>query len=58
MFSQFQPRRLAALALAAMLTGCASAPATHVVTDPQTDLRTYRTFSGAASRAIASARAT
>jgi uncharacterized protein DUF4136 len=45
MFSQFQPRRLAALALAAVLTGCASAPATHVVTDPQTDLRTYRTFS-------------
>lgn len=45
MFSEFQPRRLVALALVATLAGCASAPATHVVTDPQADLRSYRTFS-------------
>lgn len=44
MFSAHQSRRSAAVILVAIMAGCASAPATHVVTDPQADLRAYRTF--------------
>jgi hypothetical protein len=36
--------RIAALVLAAVLAGCASAPATRVVTDPEANLQAYRTF--------------
>ena len=40
----FRPSRMAALALIAILAGCAAAPATHVETDPQVDLHAYKTF--------------
>lgn len=45
MFPRSRPLCIAALGLIAALAGCASAPVTHVVTDPQADLRAYRTFS-------------
>jgi hypothetical protein len=44
MFCVSRPWRLTALALIAMLAGCASAPATHGVAEPQADLGAYRTF--------------
>ena len=45
MLSRFLPLRIAALVFVAVLAGCASAPATRVVTDPEANLHAYRTFS-------------
>ena len=45
MFSILNSGRIAALAGIALLAGCASVPATHVVKDPQADLQAYKTFS-------------
>jgi hypothetical protein len=44
MISRFLPPRIAALAFVAILSGCASGPATHVVTAPEANLHAYRTF--------------
>jgi hypothetical protein len=44
MFPGSLVRPLAALVLVAAMAGCATAPAAHTVTDPQADLRAYRTF--------------
>jgi hypothetical protein len=44
MVSVLKSGRVAALAGIAVLSGCASAPATHVETDPQANLQTYKTF--------------
>jgi len=40
----FRFSRIATLALVAILAGCAAAPAMRVETDPQADLRAYKTF--------------